>query len=87
MGSTIPRDLIPLNRFDPIATQATSVLPLPNVLPATPSPNATFVYASRPLKQSGRFSIGSGQASDDLSNLYFGGFVNIGQPPPSTRTA
>jgi hypothetical protein len=36
--------------------------------------------------QSGHFSIGSGQAFDDLSNLYFGGFVNIGQPPPSTQT-
>ena len=69
------------------AATAASVLPAPNVFPATPSPNATFVYASRPLKQSGHFSIGSGQASDDLSNLYFGGFVNIGQPPPSTQTA
>ncbi len=86
-ATPFPANIIPLNRFDPIATQATSVLPLPNVLPATPSPNASFVYASRPLKQSGHFSIGSGQASDDLSNLYFGGFVNIGQPPPSTRTA
>ncbi len=86
-GTPFPANIIPLNRFDPIATQAGSVLPLPNVFPATPSPNATFVYASRPLKQSGHFSIGSGQASDDLSNLYFGGFVNIGQPPPSTQTA
>jgi hypothetical protein len=63
------------------------LLPFPNVFPSTPSPNATFLYASRPLMQSGHFSIGSGQAFDDLSNLYFGGFVNIGQPPPSTQTA
>ena len=86
-GAPFAFSIIPLSRFDPIATQANSVLPLPNVFPTTPSPNATFVYASRPLKQSGHFSIGTGQASDDLSNLYFGGFVNIGQPPPSTQTA
>jgi uncharacterized protein (TIGR03437 family) len=86
-AAPFPANIIPLNRFDPIATQAGSVLPLPNVFPATPSPNATFVYASLPLKQSGHFSIGSGQATDDLSNLYFGGFVNIGQPPPSNQTA
>jgi uncharacterized protein (TIGR03437 family) len=86
-GTPFPGNIIPLSRFDPIETQAANLLPLPNAFPTTPSPNATSVYASRPLMQSGHFSIGSGQASDDLSNLYFGGFVNIGQPPPSTQTA
>jgi len=86
-GTPFPADVIPISRWDPIAAQAASLLPAPNVFPTTPSPNATLVYASRPLMQSGHFSIGSGQASDDLSNLYFGGFVNIGQPAPSTQTA
>jgi len=86
-GTPFPGNIIPVSRFDPIETQAASLLPFPNVFPATPSPNATFAYASRPLMQSGHFSIGNGQASDDLSNLYFGGFVNIGQPAPSTQTA
>jgi len=86
-GTQFPDNIIPLSRFDPIETQAANLLPLPNAFPTTPSPNATFVYASQPLIESGHFSIGSGQASDDLSNLYFGGFVNIGQPPPSTQTA
>jgi len=86
-GAPFPANIIPLSRFDPIAVQAASLLPLPNVSPGTPSPNGTFVYANRPLIQSGHFSIGSGQAIDDLTNLYFGGFVNIGQPPPSTQTA
>jgi hypothetical protein len=86
-GTPFPGNIIPLSRFDPIEVQAASLLPFPNVFPSTPSPNATFLYASRPLMQSGHFSIGSGQAFDDLSNLYFGGFVNIGQPPPSTQTA
>jgi hypothetical protein len=85
-GTPFPADIIPASRFDPIEVQAASLLPFPNVFPSTPSPNATFLYASRPLMQSGHFSIGSGQAFDDLSNLYFGGFVNIGQPPPSTQT-
>jgi hypothetical protein len=86
-GTPFPGNIIPLSRLDPNGVQAASLLPLPDVSPTTPSPNATFVYASRPLMQSGHFSIGSGQASDDLGNLYFGGFVNIGQPPPSTQTA
>jgi uncharacterized protein (TIGR03437 family) len=86
-GTPFPGNVIPLSRFDPIEARAANLLPFPNVFPSTPSPNATFLYASRPLMQSGHFSIGSGQTSDDLSNLYFGGFVNIGQPPPSIRTA
>jgi hypothetical protein len=86
-GTPFPGNIIPASRFDPIEVQAASLLPFPNVFPSAPSPNATFLYASRPLMQSGHFSIGSGQAFDDLSNLYFGGFVNIGQPPPSTQTA
>ncbi len=87
-GTPFPADIIPANRFDPIEVQAAGLLPLPNVLyPTKPSPNGTVVYGSQPLKQSGHFSIGSGQASDDLGNLYFGGFVDIGQPPPSTQTA
>ena len=86
-GTPFPGNIIPVSRFDPIEFKAAGLLPIPNVFPTTPSPNATFAYASRPLMQSGHFSIGSGQASDDLSNLYFGGFVNIGQPPPSSQTA
>ena len=87
-GRPFPGNIIPISRFDPIEAQAANMLPIPNVFfPTPPSPNATFVYASQPLKQSGHFSIGSGQASDDLRNLYFGGFVNIGQPPPSTQIA
>jgi uncharacterized protein (TIGR03437 family) len=86
-GTPFPGNIIPLSSLDPIEVQAANLLPSPNVFPTTPSPNATFVYASQPLMQSGHFSIGSGQASDDLSNLYFGGFVNIGQPPPSAQTA
>ncbi len=86
-GTPFPGNIIPVSRFDPIEFKAAGLLPIPNVFPTTPSPNATFAYASRPLMQSGHFSIGSGQASDDLSNLFFGGFVNIGQPPPSNQTA
>jgi len=86
-GTPFPGNIIPLSILDPIELQAAGLLPVPNVSQTTPSPNATFVYASQPLKQSGHFSIGNGQASDDLSNLYFGAFVNIGQPPPSTQTA
>lgn len=86
-GKPFPGNIIPVSRFDPIEIQAATLLPLPNTFPTTPSPNATFTFASRPLMQSGHFSIGRGQASDDRSNLYFGGFVNIGQPPPSNRTA
>jgi hypothetical protein len=86
-GTPFPGNIIPVSRFDPVEFKAASLLPIPNVFPTTPSPNATFAYASRPLMQNGHFSIGSGQASDDLSNLYFGGFVNIGQPPPSSQTA
>src|SRR5205814_1568919 len=85
-GTPFAGNIIPVSRFDPIATQAAGLLPIPNVFPTTPSPNATFVYASRPLMQSGHFSIGSGEASD-LSTLFFGAFVNIGRPPPSTQTA
>jgi hypothetical protein len=86
-GTPFPANIIPVSRFDPMAAQAATLLPQPNVFATVPSPNARYVYASRPLMQSGRFSIGSGQASDDLSNLYFGAFVNIGQPPPSSQTA
>jgi uncharacterized protein (TIGR03437 family) len=86
-GNPFVGNIIPASRFDPIELQAANLLPLPTVFPTTPSPNARFVYASRPLMRSGHFSIGSGQASDDLGNLDFGGFVNIGQPPPSTQTA
>jgi hypothetical protein len=86
-GTPFPGNIIPVSRFDPIEFKAAGLLPIPNVFPTTPSPNATFAYASRTLMQSGHFSIGSGQASDDLSNLFFGGFVNIGQPPPSNQTA
>jgi uncharacterized protein (TIGR03437 family) len=86
-GTPFPGDIIPLNRFDPIATAAASLLPLPNTPPTTPSPNAKFVYTGRPLMQKGHFSIGTGQTSDDLSTLYFGAFVNIGQPPPSSQNA
>jgi uncharacterized protein (TIGR03437 family) len=86
-GAPFPANIIPVSRFDPIAFQAASLLPIPNVFPTTPSPNATFAYASRPLKRSGHFSIGSGQESDDLSSLFFGAFVNIGHGPPSNQTA
>jgi uncharacterized protein (TIGR03437 family) len=86
-GAPFPANIIPVSRLDPMELQAASLLPIPNVFPTTPSPNATFAYASRPLKGNGHFSIGSGQESDDLSNLFFGGFVNIGQPPPSNQTA
>jgi hypothetical protein len=86
-GGPFPGNIIPIARFDPMAFQAASLLPIPNVFPATPSPNATFAYSSRPLKRSAHLSIGSGQESDDLSNLFFGAFVNIGQPPPSNQTA
>jgi uncharacterized protein (TIGR03437 family) len=86
-GAPFPANVIPVSRLDPMELQAASLLPIPNVFPTTPSPNATFAYASRPLKRNGHFSIGSGEESDDLSNLFFGGFVNIGQPPPSNQTA
>ena len=86
-GTSFPGNIIPLALLDPIETQAASLLPVPNVFPTSSSPNATFAIASRPLMQSGHFSIGSGQGTDDLSNLYFGAFVNLGQPPPSTQTA
>ena len=84
-GTPVPGNIIPVSRFDPMAAQPADLLPAPNVFPTTPSPNATSTYARRPLKQGGHF--GSGQGSDDLSNLFFGGFVNIGQLLPSNQTA
>ena len=86
-GAPFPGNIIPVSRLDPIQVQAVNMLPVPNVFPTTPSPNSTFTYASRPLKRSGHFSIGSRQESDDLGSLLFGAFVNLRQQPPPINDA
>jgi len=85
-GLPFPGDQVPVSLLDPMAWQALNLVPLPDMpgLPPQGTPNYSALLGC-PAPQNGHFSIGI--AGFVGGGVGFGGFMDIGVPPPSTLTA
>ena len=84
-GMYMPGNVVPASRFDGVAYNAMLNMPLPSSSTFTRgNPNGFFEFTGSPIETS-RFSFGN---PGDLTKgaIYFGGYIFIGQPPPSTRS-